>query len=205
MAETKKNANSKKKPNAKKNNNVKKDNKKAVEKVKEVKKVTEKKVEEKVKKEPGFIKTHLTDIILIAVAVIVVIVGIIAVSKNSADEEKGYLVELNYKQYTEKQESGETFPVVIESATCGHCQNFMPVVKRVANKNEVYVYYIDLDKLSQDEYTGLVASNNFFEKNEDWGTPSTIVLTGKDASDSLIGETDESTLKEFLQKNKLMG
>ena len=70
MAETKKN-NTKKNTNTKKNNNVKKNNKKPVEKVKEVKKVTEQKVVKEAKKEHGFVKEHLTDLILIAVAVIV--------------------------------------------------------------------------------------------------------------------------------------
>ena len=204
MAETKKN-NTKKNTNTKKKNNVKKNNKKPVEKVKEVKKVTEQKVVKEIKKEPGFVKEHLTDIILVAVAVIVVVVGIIAVSKSSAKEDLGYLVELDYNKYTEMQESGETFPVVIESATCSHCQNFMPVVKKVANKNETYIYYIDLNQLSEDEYNSLLESNTFFEENEDWGTPTTLVLTGKDASDSLVGETSAADLEAFLEKNELMG
>jgi len=204
MAETKKN-NTKKNTNTKKNNNVKKNNKKPVEKVKEVKKDTEQKVVKETKKEPGFVKTHLTDIILIAVAVIVVVVGIIAVAKSSSKADQEYLKELNYNQYVEKQESGETFALVVESATCSHCQNFMPVVKKFANANEINIYYIDLNELSQDEYTKFTSSNTFFEENKEWGTPTTIILTGKTASDSLVGETTEAALKEFFQKNELMG
>ena len=208
MAETKKN-NAKKNTNTnnnniKKNNNVKRDNEKVIKEVKEVKKVTEEKVVKESKKEAGFVKTHLTDIILIAAAVVIVIVGIVAVSKNGSNKEE-YLVELNYKQYVEMQESNEKFPFIIESATCSHCQNFMPVVKKFANKNEVTIYYIDLNKLSQEDYESFVASNTFFEENENWGTPTTIILTGREVSDSLVGETDENTFKEFLQKNELMG
>ena len=216
MAETKKN-NSKKNTNTKKNNtiknnNVKKNNDKVTKEVKvakevkEVKKDTKERVEEKVQKEqPGFVKSHLTDLILIAAAVVVVVIGIVAVSKNSASEDAGYLKELSYKQYTEMQNSGEKFVLVVESATCVHCQNFMPVLKKFANKNKVNIYYIDLNELSQDDYTNFTSSNTFFKENKEWGTPTTIVITGTEVSDSLVGETDENTLKEFMQKNELMG
>lgn len=213
MAETKKNTNSKKNNGTKKSTNtksknttVKKDTKKVNDTVKESKKVTEKVVVEekkKVKKEDSFIMKHLTDIMLVAAAVIVVIIGAVALG-NKGNSVEDYLVKLNYNQYVDMQNSGEAFAFIVESATCVHCQNFMPVVKKFANNNEVYVYYIDLNELSEEDYTAFLQSNTFFEENENWGTPTTLIINGHEVSDSLVGETTEDKFKEFLVKNGIM-
>lgn len=213
MAETKKKTNSKKSTTVKKSTdnkkstNVKKETKKVVESKAEKNKTEEVVVEKnETKKNDSFFKKHLVDIILIVAAVVVVIIGIFAASKgDSSSKDEGYLVELNYDQYVDMQNSGEKFAFIVESATCVHCQNFMPVAKKVANENEVYVYYIDLNNLSEEEYTNFTTSNSFFEENEEWGTPTTLVLTGRDVSDSLVGETTEDAFIEFLTNNELMG
>jgi len=212
MAETKKNTNSKKNNSTKKSTNtkgknttVKKNTNKVNDTVKESKKVTEKVVvEEKknVKNEDSFARKHFTDIMLVAAAVIVVIIGVVALGNKGSSE--NYLVKLSYNQYVDMQESGEPFAFIVESATCVHCQNFMPIVKKFVNKNEVYVYYIDLNELSEEDYTAFLQSNTFFEENEKWGTPTTLIVTGHEVSDTLVGETTEDKFKEFLVNNGIM-
>jgi predicted bacteriocin transport accessory protein len=210
---SKKNIPNKKPTQTKKTEQVaKKDNKKINEKVvkenkviKEELEVKEEKVleEKKTTEEIPFVKKHLTDILLIGGALILIIIGIISFSKENNSE--NYLIELTYDQYVDMMESGERFAFIVESATCSHCQNFMPIVKKFVNKNEVYVYYIDLTTLSEDDYALLLESNSFFIDNaDDWGTPTTIILEGSTAINSLVGETTEDEFETFLIDNEIM-
>ena len=222
MAEQKKNAKSVKKNDKKKNDS------KVLETSKKEKKVvvTDEKIEKKQKKklevieedlenvqeedereekdnsDSSFVKKHLSDIILVAVACILVIVGIFAFGSS---ETSNNLVELNYSEYTDLLDSGEPLVFIVERATCSHCANYMPIVKKFANNNDVIIYYIDTDTLSDDEFTGLQSSNSYFiENSEEWGTPTTMLIEGSEVIDTIVGETDEAGLKDFLQRNGIL-
>ncbi len=165
--------------------------------------VKEEKKEETVKNTDSFMKKHLVDVILIVAAVAVVIIGIVGFANNSSKE--NYLVELNYSQYEDMIKSGEKFAFIVESANCSHCKSFMPVVKKFVNKNSIYVYYIDLTTLSDTEYQSLLSSNSFFKENSDnWGTPTTMIMTGDQVSDTLVGESTETDFEAFLKENGIM-
>jgi predicted bacteriocin transport accessory protein len=203
----KKNVQTKKNEQVEKKNNKKKINENAVQekKVKEENIVNESKISEtkNENKKDSFIKKHITDVLLIAGALILVIIGIVCF-KNDQNKEN-YLVELNYDQYVDMINSGEKFTFIVERATCTHCQNFMPVVKKFVNNKEVYVYYIDTDTLDEEEWSGLLESNTFFiDNSDDWGTPTTMILNGSEVVDTLVGETTEEEFEAFLVENGIM-
>ena len=72
------------------------------------------------------------------------------------------LHQMTYSQYEEKVENGDAFIVIIERAGCGYCVQYMPIVEDVANEKKIPIYYIDTDTLSQDEYTELSTTNNYY-------------------------------------------
>lgn len=156
------------------------------------------------------LKSHLKDIILVIGLIIVVIIGCFTLKGEK--EEVTYtlpleltgdagLHELSYTEYKEKVDNNESFVFIIESASCSHCQNFMPVAEEFANSNNLPIYYIDTTTLESDEWNSFEKSNTFFKKsNGDWGTPTTIVLAGKYAVDYIVGETDADSLLELYEK-----
>lgn len=165
----------------------------------EEKVVTEK--PEKEEKQDSFIKKHLSDIILIVAAIVIILIGLLCFNTNTENN----LIELTYSEYTELIESNEPFVFIIERTGCSHCTNYMPVAKKVANTNNVPIYYIDTSTLTEDEFTALQSSNSFFTENaEDWGTPTTMVLKGSEAVDSIVGEREAEDLEEFLKENGIM-
>ncbi len=151
-----------------------------------------------------------TDIALILGVIIVVIIGCFAMKGTKAKPtyklpltitgEKG-LHKLKYSEYQEKVDKKESFVIIIERTSCSHCQNFMPVAEKFANDNNLPMYYIDTDEMSEDDWSKLPKSNTFFkEKGENWGTPTTIVLAGKDSVDYIEGETTEESLLDLYKK-----
>ena len=77
----------------------------------------------------------------------------------------------------------------------------MPVAEKFAKDENLPMYYIDTDEMSEEDWDKLPKSNTFFKKKgNDWGTPTTLVLAGKDAVDYIEGETTASDLKKLYKK-----
>lgn len=88
----------------------------------------------------------------------------------------GY-TEISYQEYVSKIETGDTFPLVIGSATCSACNMFKPIMESFISKYQVEVFYIDISTLSEDDYNLLNSEINFSS------TPTTVFIKdGKQTS-----------------------
>lgn len=214
------NKNSKNKNN-KKNNTKKVDNVKKIEK-KEIKKVTpeeEVKTEkvtkevkvEKVKKEKKSFKlsSRQRDIVLVLLAAVVLVIAVVLTGSKEpkldielpiALEGKAGFTEIKYSEYEEKLKTEAPFVVVIVQDGCGHCDNYKPIVKKVADKYKLPISYINLSNLTQDEYIALGSSNKYLKKG-DWGTPTTLFMYGSEVVESIGGYVDENEFTSFVKEN----
>jgi len=197
----------------KKVNNVEKKEVKKVTPKEEVKveKVTEKVVTEKVKKEKKTFKltSSQRDVILVLLVVVVLaIASVLTIKKENkpdielpiALEGKAGFTEIAYSEYEEKLNTEAPFLVVIVQDGCGHCDNYKPIVKKVADKYKLPISYINLSHLTQDEYVALGNSNSYLKK-EKWGTPTTLFMYGDYVVESIGGYVDEAEFTEFVKDN----
>ncbi len=152
-------------------------------------------------------KIKKSDIALIIGVIAIVAISFFAIQGNAPKIEKpitisgeGGLTQITYEEYDELVKSGEPFIVVLSSATCSHCQNFMPIVEEVSEDRNLPIKYVDLDEFSNENMSSLSTSNSFLKKNQ-WGTPTTLILMGETVVDYLEGETDEETFIDFLEEN----
>ena len=76
----------------------------------------------------------------------------------------------------------------------------MPLVEETAKELAIPVYYINTDNLSQDEFTSLNNSNSYLKRNQ-WGTPTTLLLSGNKVIDSISGYVEKEKFIEFINKN----
>lgn len=79
----------------------------------------------------------------------------------------GY-TEISYINFNSKKEANETFPLVIGSSSCTACSMYKPVMEQFITDYQVEVFYIDLSKLSDEEYEELKTEITFD------GTPTTV-------------------------------
>ncbi len=212
------------KNNGKGNNNFKKEvakNNAQKEEKKEIKKVTNevKKEEQVISKkvenlEPKQKKTFsLTakqkDIILILLVVVILIVGLILTStkKEKLDielpialsGETGF-TEITYAEYEEKVQNNEAFLVIIVRDGCGYCEMYEPIVEEVADEYKLPIYYINLTHLTSEESASLSTSNSYLKRN-DWGTPTTLFMYGKNVVDSISGYVEKDDFVSFVKEN----
>ena len=151
------------------------------------------------------------DMFLIAALVIVLILGCILMKgeKNKPSYKLPLAIEgeaglhlLSYTEYQSKIDNNESFVVILSRESCSHCQNFLPVAKSFAEENSLPMYYIDTDTFTQEEWETFEKSNTFLKKNSgNWGTPTTVVLAGKEAVEYIEGETTAEELQKLYDKN----
>ena len=76
--------------------------------------------------------------------------------------------EIDYAEFNKMVENNESFPLVIGSSTCSACSLFKPTMESFISKYQIEVFYIDISKLSEDDY-------NFFKSTIGFSsTPTTI-------------------------------
>lgn len=106
--------------------------------------------------------------------------------------------EINYQGYVKLMENDETFSLVIGSSTCSACSLYKGTMEKFISKYQVNVRYIDITKLSEEEYNLLKTEINFSS------TPTTIfVENGNHTSvyDRLIGsETFSNVVSAYTKK-----
>lgn len=93
-------------------------------------------------------------------------------------------------------ENKETFVVYLGSTTCGHCQDYAPIVEKACVEKGATIYKVMLD-LSDG------ADNKAFI--EEYGleyTPTTYYFEEGKVKDSFVGVVTVDELMSFIKKNK---
>lgn len=155
-----------------------------------------------------------TDIILILV-VVAIIVGAVVLGQNKTEKAKYDLpvllegtagvVEIDYTTYKNLQEANKPFIVIIAQTGCHYCEQYRPVVEEVANEMGIPFNWIDVSKLTEEEYTEFNKSNTYLKRNKSWGTPTTLLLNNSDTIATINGAVEKESLKSFLNTNVKVG
>ena len=110
--------------------------------------------------------------------------------------------EISYQDYINMMENKESFPLVIGSATCSACSMFKGTMETFISKYQVNVRYIDISKLSEEDYSSLMTEINFSS------TPTTIFVNkGKHTSvyQRIVGAENLSGVVSAYKKQGYIG
>ncbi len=152
-----------------------------------------------------------SDIALIVGVVLIILIGGFVIKGNKVSYDVDLplalagepgLHELSYSEYKEKVDNNESFVLIIERATCSHCVSFMPVAEEFAKTEGLPMYYVDTDTFTKKEWASFEKTNTYLKKNaNNWGTPTTLVLSGFVAVDYVVGESDAEELKTLYENS----
>lgn len=107
--------------------------------------------------------------------------------------------EIGYVEYNEMIDNSETFPLVIGSSTCSACSLFKPIMENFISKYQVEVYYIDLSKLSEEDFNSLKAQVGFSS------TPTTVFFEDGSQTSSYYRIVGSESLSSVVSAYKRMG
>lgn len=116
---------------------------------------------------------------------------------NANKEEYPYLNFLNYADYTTMLNNKTKNILVIGQTTCGYCIQYKPILNEIAKENNIVINYIDIDVLTQKEYESFIESLDYFKKNENWGTPLTLIVENKRVVDYSEGIKNKSNTVNY--------
>ena len=149
------------------------------------------------------------DIVLVLLAVVLLVVAFVVTGNKApkvnielpvALEGEAGFNEITYSEYVEKMNEEKPFLVIIIKDGCGYCEEYTPIVKEVAEEYNLPIYYINLTKITEEEYTALSKSNSYL-KSQQWGTPTTLLMSGNTVVGSISGYVDKDTfVKDMIDK-----
>jgi predicted bacteriocin transport accessory protein len=106
--------------------------------------------------------------------------------------------EIKFADFNRMIENEESFVLYIGSSNCSHCAAYTLTINRVVKQHQVSVHYIDVAKLSNEEY------DQFYDMVEFDGTPTTIFIeNGKEESifNRIDGNKSYDKVIEMFRKN----
>ena len=133
---------------------------------------------------------------IIAIVILVLLLAFLIINKAIS---KGNLVELTYDEFVQKIDNEESFVLCISLTTCSHCATYKPKLESVAKDYGIDLYYIDIDKYSEEEQEEFEKIINFNDS-----TPTTVFLkNGKEttASNRINGDVSTSRIIDKLKSN----
>lgn len=113
------------------------------------------------------------NILTIAIILLIAIILILIIG-NLNQKPTGELKQITYEELTTKQENEDNFILIVSTSTCSHCASYKPKVEQIAKEYGITVYYIDYDKVSNQEdflkefnLTGATPMTLFFENGKE--------------------------------------
>ena len=107
--------------------------------------------------------------------------------------------EISYSDYKMMVENKESFPLVIGSSTCSACSMFKPTMEVFISKYNIDVKYIDISKLSDEEYKEFSVLVGFKS------TPTTVFYKDGEQSSSYFRIVGSAGLSSVVDAYKRMG
>lgn len=107
---------------------------------------------------------------------------------------KKELKTISYDELAAKFKNNESFILYLGSSQCSHCADFRPTLEQVVSDYNLDVFYIDLAKISESQYSELS------KKTDLGGTPTVLEVKDGEAlyTKRIVGTKDlEATIDYF--------
>ncbi len=106
--------------------------------------------------------------------------------------------EIDYNQFMEKINNKDSFPLFVGSNDCSHCDDYKVTIEKLVKEYQIDVYYIDIAKMSSEEYKKFTAMINF-----GGSTPTTVFITNgieETVYDRIVGALQYSKVVNKFKK-----
>lgn len=122
-----------------------------------------------------------------------------------------YLTFIGSEEYNNLISNEGTHIIVIGQTTCSHCIAIKPALNQIAKDYGITINYLDILKLSQEDYTKFNESLKTIEYNDEeflkdgsFGTPLTLIVKNGKVSSYIDGERTISQLVREFKKTGII-
>ncbi len=125
-------------------------------------------------------------------------------SANVKENEKKEFTEIKMNNYLEYYSGSEAKIVLIGYPACSYCQIAEPILQNIAYEYNLEINYLNTDNFTEEDKKALSESNEFFSKNEGFGTPLVLIVKDKEIVNKVDGLTDYEHYKKFFKSEGLI-
>ena len=133
----------------------------------------------------------------IVVGVCIYSIGLLYFSTHSTD-----YFNRDISRWQKDVRAGNTVVTVIGASYCEHCQEYKPVIKKLANKNHINLYFYEIDTLSESEQDKLTTT--FALPTYEGRVPYTFIMQNGQFVDSYEGYQSQSEVVAFLLQHGII-
>lgn len=109
-------------------------------------------------------------------------------------------IKLSYNDVLEKVNNNESFILCVSASECAHCKFYKPKLKKISNDYNIKIYYTDVDKFSDEDYTEFKNKFSF-----DGGTPTTIFFKDGEEKTTATRIEGDISIERTIDKFKKNG
>ena len=124
-------------------------------------------------------------------------------SNSVKDSEMKELSDIDVERYLEMYTGNEDKVILVARPTCSYCQIAEPIIRNIAYKYNIDIYYLNTDEFSADDESKFIQSDEVFSGG--YGTPMLLVVSGDKIVDKVDGLADMSRYIEFFKRNNIIG
>lgn len=133
--------------------------------------------------------------VILFIICLVILIGALIANKIFGES---YLKLITCDEIIEKIENKENFVLMLSQTTCHNCDNFKPKLEKFAKNNKLLVYYIEVNKLNDEEKKALNLKVSFDS------TPTTVFIKNgyeKTAASRIVGDVNMETIIRKFKSN----
>ena len=120
-----------------------------------------------------------------------------------SDDAKLVMNYLDYNGYKKILKSDKTNIVVVGQTSCTYCIKAKPILNEVASEYGVTINYLNVTNLSDEESNKFNDSLDYLKDNE-WGTPLTLIIKNGKVIDSANGLLDKDGYIDLFKNNGIL-
>lgn len=113
------------------------------------------------------------------------------------------VVETSVSDYLDVLQSEDKNIVFIGRPTCSYCVKLKPHLEEIADENNLKIYYVNIDEMSEEDTDKFFSSTDAFDK-ENLSTPMVLITKDGKVIDSNTGYMEKSKYEDFFKKNELI-
>lgn len=150
--------------------------------------------------------------LLKGIGIFVVVLAILGLSFAAS---KSYGIGFNFKfsdvtvdEYLELMKSEDKKIIYVARPTCSYCQLETPIIKKLGNKYNLTIYYLNTEKFFDEElndYTEdgkkFINSADYYKEQGGYGTPNTIIVQNGVIVDGVYQYVEEASLLKLFKDN----
>ena len=110
---------------------------------------------------------------------------------------------VDYSGYKKILKSDKASILVVGQTTCSYCIKSKPILNEIVDSNNITINYINVNKLSEEESEKFKNSLDYL-RDEQWGTPLTLIIKDGKVIDSANGLLDKDGYVELFKKNGII-